>query len=143
MILRLLPVLALALVLFAAACGGDGDIPEDPRVLQIGTVAEDATYAYAGGGPAGLYAYLAPDVRDRCSPQQFEQALAGQLVPTGFRGLKKVRFEDEAARVTIVWIAPQGDTDVEWVFVPNPEGAGAAGPSWYLREVPGIEGCGG
>ena len=141
MSLRLLLPLALALGLFAAACGGDS-IPDDPRVKQIGFVAEEATYAYALAGPAGMYSFLAQEVRDRCSEDAFKEALADMPQPTGFRGLKKVKFEGEEARITITLIFKDHDEDAEWVLVPNPEGPGAAGHSWYITQVPGIERCG-
>ena len=142
MTLRLVLPLALALGLFAFACGGDS-IPDDPRVGQIGFVAEEATYAYARDGAAGLYPYLAQDMRDRCPQGRFAEALGGQEQPTGFLGLKKVEFQGEQATVTVILIVKDHDQDVEWVFVPNPGGPGAAGYSWYLSRVPGIEGCGG
>ncbi|MBI2913262.1 MAG: hypothetical protein HYY03_05025 [Chloroflexi bacterium] len=145
MSLRLLLPLALALGLgfglLATACGGDS-IPDDPRVKQIGFVAEEATYAYALAGPAGIYPYLAQEVRDRCTEDAFKKALADMQQPTGFRGLKKVKFEGEEARITITLIFKDHDEDVEWVLVPNPEGPGAAGYSWYITQVPGIERCG-
>ncbi len=141
MSLRLLLPLSLALGLLAFACGGD-DFPNDPRVGQIGFVAEEATYAYASAGPSGLYPYLAQDVRDRCSQERVAQALAGRDQPTGFFGLKKVSFEGDAARITITMIIRDHNQDAGWVLVPNPGGPGAAGYPWYIARLPGLEECG-
>ena len=136
MSVRFVAAVALTLAAFIAACGGGSAIPDDPRVLKIGSVAEEATYAYAADGPAGLYDFLSPDVRDRCSKDQFGQVLAGREAPTGFRGLKKVEFRGEEALVTVIFIVRDHDEDVEWVFAPGTE------DNWYLSQVPGIEGCG-
>ncbi len=137
---RLLVPLALALLALAAACGGDGS-KDDPRILEVGFVAEEAVYAYAGAGPAGLYPYLAPEVRDRCAKDAFSDALAGRETPTGFRGLKGVDFEGDEARATVSLIVRDHDEEVEWVFVPNPEGPDAEGYRWYLKDLPGLEDC--
>ncbi len=143
MSLRLIAALALALGVFAGACGDGASIPDDPRVLEIGFVAEEATYVFARVGAEGLYDFLAPEVAQRCSREQFGQALAGQAQPTGFRGLKRVKFEGDDARVTVIIIAGGRDQDVEWVFARNPQPTDATGFKWYLTQVPGIEGCGG
>jgi len=82
-------------------------------------------------------------VRDRCSEGAFRELLAGRPQPTGFQGLKKVKFEGDEARITIIIIVKDHDEDVEWVLVPNPEGSGATGYAWYIAQVPGIERCGG
>ena len=140
MTLRLVLPLALALGLFAFACGGDS-IPDDPRVKQIGFVAEEATYAYARDGPSGLYHFLAQEVQERCSQDRFAEALAGREPPTGFFGLKKVKFEGDEARITITQIVKDHDEDVEWVLVAEPLGY-EPGYEWRLRELPGIERCG-
>ncbi len=135
MSLRVVLVAAFAVVALAAACGG-ASVPEDPRVREIGSVAEAATIAYAGSGPAGLYDFLAPQLTQRCSRDQFAQNLVDQEVPTGFRGLKKVEFEGDTVRVTVVLIVRDHDRDVEWAFKRGPQDA------WYLTEVPGAEKCG-
>ncbi len=134
---RIVPALAVLLLALAAACG-DGSGSDDARILEVGSVAEEAVYAYAGDGPAGLYAFLAPQIQAICSRDAFEQALAGRDQPTGFRALKGVKFEGEEARATVILIVRDHDEEVEWVFVPNPEGVD---PTWFLAVVPGLQEC--
>ena len=135
MSLRLLLAITATLVALAVACGGGSAVPEDPRVLEIGTLAEEATYALAGGGPAGLYQFLAPEIVQRCSPQQFAKALTGQEMPTGFRGLRKVEFAGEEALVNVIFIVGGQDKDIEWTFAKGSDG------TWRLSKVPGLEEC--
>lgn len=133
----LLPGLALAaLVIAAAACGGS-DGQDDERVKQIGGVAELATYAYAGAGTDGLYDYLAPQVTQRCSKEQFGQELSAQPQPTGFRGLDRVEFQDGRARASLTLIFRDHDQKVEWTFVQTADG------SWRIVDLPGLKECAG
>jgi len=126
----------LALSLLALACGGGGSIPEDPRVLEIGSLAETATYALRDFGPSGIYKYLAPEVQDRCPLEQFVQALEGEVPPLGFQGLKKVKLEDSQAQVTVIWIIGVSTEDVEWRFAQDDDG------QWRVLQLPGAEECG-
>ncbi len=128
--------IGVAIVVLALSCGGGGGIPDDPRVLEIGALAENATYALRDFGPSVVYKYLAPEVRDRCSLEKFVQALEGEPAPLGFQGLKKVKLEDGEAQVTVVWIIGAGTRDVEWVFEQDDEG------QWQVLQLPGAEECG-
>ncbi len=128
--------IGLAVVVLALSCGGGGGIPDDPRVLEIGSLAETATYALRDFGPSGVYKYLAPEVRDRCSLEGFVQALEGEAPPLGFQGLKKVKLEDGQAQVTVVWIMGAETRDVEWVFKQDDDGR------WEVLLLPGAEECG-
>lgn len=135
---RLAALLAvvLALALLGLACGGGGGIPDDPRVLEIGALAETATYALRDFGPSGVYKYMAPEVQDRCSLEGFVQALEGEAPPLGFQGLKKVKLEDGQAQVTVIWIMGAETRDVEWVFEQDDDGR------WLVLQFPGAEECG-
>jgi len=120
------------------ACGGGNDVPEDERARQVSGVAELAAGAYAAAGADGLYDYLAPDVIANCSKQGLATALANQPVPEGFVRASSVNFDGDNARAKIVQRVQDGagtkEIEVEWIFV-------AAGDSWRLTHVPGIEGC--
>jgi len=128
--------IGLAVVVLALSCGGGGGIPDDPRVLEIGALAETATYALRDFGPSGVYKYMAPAAQDRCSLESFIQALEGEAPPLGFQGLKKVKLEDGQAQVTVIWIMGAETRDVEWVFEQGDDGR------WLVLEIPGAEECG-
>lgn len=128
---------ALAVAIAAAsACGGD-DASTGERVGKIGGVAELATYAYASAGTDGLYDYLAPAVTEKCTMAQLADDLAGAPAPTGFRGMKGVKFDGSQATATVIQIFRDHDENVEWVFVETDDG------SWRLSGVPGLEDCAG
>ena len=119
----------------ASACGGDDSASDDPRVGQIGGVAELATYAYAAAGAEGFYDYLAPEVTQRCSREGLIRAFQDMDLPTGFRGLEGVRFDGEKGRATVILIFGREDKKVQWAFVEAPD------QGWRIAEAPGLDGC--
>lgn len=133
----LLLVVSAALVVgLTSACGGDDSADsDDPRVGQIGGVAELATYAYAAAGADGLYDYLAPQVIQHCSREGLAKALQDLELPTGFRGMEGVKFDGEKGRATVVLIFGTKDEKVQWVFVRAPD------DGWRIVEAPGLERC--
>ena len=98
-------VLVSALVALAA-CGNDDDSDSDtgdPRISQIGGVAELATYAYAATEGEGLLDYVSSDIAENCTKEEILAALADEPVPTGFRTMKDVKFDGEdGATATVV-----------------------------------------
>jgi len=119
----------------ASACGGDDSSnSDDPRVGQIGGIAELATYAYAAAGADGLYDYLAPSVTERCSRQGLAQALQDIELPTGWRQIKDVGFEGDKATATVIFTTPSGDREVKWTFQQDSQG-------WRLLDLPGLDRC--
>lgn len=131
-----LAAIGLAVAVLALSCGAGSSVPEDPRVLEIGSLAETATYALRDFGPSGIYRYLAPKAQARCSLEQFVEAFSGEVPPLGFKGLKRVKLEDSQAQVTVIWIMGAEDRDVEWLFGQGDDG------QWRLLAVPGFEECG-
>jgi len=119
-----------------AACGDDDDSSGDtgdPRISQIGGVAELATYAYAATEGEGLLDYVSSDIADNCTEEEIKEALADEPVPTGFRTMKNVKFDGEdRATATVVLITEDGDKEVEWSFVREGE------DSWRIKEIPGL-----
>lgn len=128
-------VLVSALVVLAA-CGDDDDSDGDtgdPRISQIGGVAELATYAYAATEGEGLLDYVSADIAENCSEEEIKEALANEPVPTGFRTMKDVNFDGEdRATATVVLITKDGDKEVQWSFVREGE------DSWRIKEIPGL-----
>ena len=128
-------VLVSALVALAA-CGDDDDSDGDtgdPRISQIGGVAELATYAYAATEGEGLLDYVSSDIAENCTKDEVTEALADEPVPTGFRTMKDVKFDGEdRATATVVLITEDGDKEVEWSFVREGE------DSWRINEIPGL-----
>jgi hypothetical protein len=132
----LLPLLALSAALvvgLVSACGGGSD-NSDPRVGEVGGVAELATYAYAAAGADGLYDYLAPSVTERCSREGLATALHDAELPTGWRQIKDVGFEGDKATATVIFTTPSGDREVKWTFQQGSQG-------WRLLDLPGLEKC--
>lgn len=137
-----LVVCTLAATLVAVAgCGGDDDSAGDtgdPRISQIGGVAELATYAYAATEGEGLLDYVSSGIAENCTGAQIKEALADEPAPTGFLTVKDVKFDGEdAATATVVLITADGDKEVEWSFVREGE------DSWRIKEIPGLSerGC--
>ena len=129
--------LLVAVIALAGACGGDdedgspGDTG-DPRISQIGGVAELATYAYASVGGEGLLDYLASQIAENCTKEDIKRALADEPVPTGFKTIKDVKFDgDDRATATVVLITSDGDKEVEWSFIRE-------GDSWRIVEIPSL-----
>jgi hypothetical protein len=127
---------ALALIAVTAACGDDDDDDgADPRVGQVGAVSENATYAWAQDGAAGLYDYLASSVTDVCTAEQVEIALAGHDEPTDWQQVNDVEFPaDDSATATVNLIYGSERREEQWSFVQD-------GESWRISNVPGLEDC--
>lgn len=134
--LPLIVCLLVAALVALAACGDDDDSAADkgdPRISQIGGVAELATYAYAATKGEGLLDYVSSGIADKCTAVQIKEALADEPVPTGFRTIKDVKFDGEdAATATVVIITADGDKEVQWSFVREGE------DSWRITEIPGL-----
>jgi hypothetical protein len=109
--------------------------PEDERIRQITGVAELATNAYSAAGPVGLHDYLAKDLAEECSAEDLSQALDGQPVPEGFRGVSDVQFDGDKATATLTQLFVEEERDVVWSFVLEDD------TNWRLTDVPGLEGC--
>jgi len=118
------------------ACGGDDDANDDPRAAQVGAVSENATYAYADDGAAGLYDYLATDVTDKCTVEQVQADIKDEPAATGWRQTRDFKFDGDIATATVIVITAGGDADQEWSFVKE-------GDSWRITSVPGLEDCAG
>jgi hypothetical protein len=129
-------VILVAVSLLGACGGGDGG-QDDARAKEVRGVAELATYAYAGSGPEGLYDYVAPEIAERCTKDQFSNDLSDQPQPRGFRGITQVRFEGGRAVAAMVLIYDDGDKKVDWSFVQTQDG------SWRIASLPGLQECGG
>jgi hypothetical protein len=126
---------ALACALLVAACGDDDDDSDDPRIGQVGALSENATYAYADAGPAGLYDYMSTAVTQQCTAENFEADMEGEPVPTGWRQTKNFEFgTDDTATATVILITDEGDVEQEWTFV-------LEGESWRISDLPGLEDC--
>ena len=117
------------------ACGGDDD-DEDPRVGQIGTLSETATYAWASAGVEGLYDYLATDITDVCPVDALVEELADHEQPTDWQQIKNVEFEDEDNATGLVIVVYESERrEEEWSFAHE-------GESWRISRLPGLESCG-
>jgi hypothetical protein len=130
--------------LVLAACGDDDDSPPagtgDPRISQIGGVAEAATYAYAATFGEGLLDYLAANIAANCTKEDIKRALAEEPVPTGFKTIKDVTFDgDDRATATVVVITADGEREQEWSFIREGD------DSWRIVEIPSLseEDCAG
>ena len=129
--------LLVAVLALAGACGGDDEDSSpgetgDPRISQIGGVAELATFAYASTGGEGLLDYLAEQIAENCTKEDIKRALADEPVPTGFKTIKDVKFDgDDRATATVVLITSDGDKEVEWSFIRE-------GDSWRIVEIPSL-----
>jgi len=123
-------------VLVLGACGGDGDSSDgtgDPRISQIGGVAELATYAYAATRGEGLLDYVAANIAENCTKEDIKRALAEEPVPTGFRTIKNVKFDGaDRATALVVVITADGDVEQEWSFVREGD------DSWRIVEIPSL-----
>jgi hypothetical protein len=128
-------IAAVAPLALALGCGGDSDVPDDERVRQIEGVAELATNAYSAAGPEGLYDYLAKEIAAQCSREAMVNALDGEPIPDGFRGVSDVRFDGKRARANVTQLFVEEERQVEWSFVLEDE------TNWRLTDVPGLEGC--
>ena len=132
-------ILAAAATLLAlAACGDDDDSSDgtgDPRISQIGGVAELATYAYAATRGEGLLDYLAANIAENCTKEDIKRALTEEPVPTGFKTIKDVVFDgDDRATATVVVITAAGDREAEWSFIREGD------DSWRIVEIPSLSG---
>jgi len=125
----------LAGLVFLACSDDEPELPDDERTRQIAGLAELAANAYAAAGPVGLYDYLAPDVVDRCSKDEVNDALAEEGMPDGFRRLEGVTFDGDEARATVVQLFQDGERGSEWAFVSVSDSA------WRITSVPGLERC--
>jgi hypothetical protein len=124
----------VALVGLTVACGDDDD-DDDPRQGQIGSVSENAVYAWIEDGPAGLYDYLAADVTAACTVEDVETALEGRAQPTDWRNTSGFEFSGEdAASATVTIVTADGDVEEEWSFTRE-------GDSWRIASLPGLEAC--
>ena len=135
---KLLLICAVAAtVLAAVACGDDDDDTADgdgdPRISQIGGVAELATYAYAATRGEGLLDYLAANIAANCTKEDIKRALAEEPVPTGFKTVKDVSFDgDDRATATVVVVTADGDSEQEWSFIREGD------DSWRIVEIPSL-----
>lgn len=127
-------VLAIA-PLLVAACGDDDD--DDPNIGQIGSLSENATYAWAEDGPAGLFDYLAESVTGQCDVDAVASALEDDPIPTGWRQIKDTEISADGltATATVIVITEDGDVEQDWTFARE-------GESWRITGVPGLEECG-
>jgi len=132
---RLTLALLFATAAVIGACGDDDDSEDDPAIGQVGSVSENATYAFAEDGPDGLYDYLAEPLTAACTKEQLADALDGEPIPTGWRQTKDIEISgDGTATATVIVITEDGDIEQEWLF-------GLEGESWRITSVPGIEEC--
>ena len=125
----------LALVI---ACGDGGAAPsDDPRVLELGSVAENAVNGFRGGGPDLFLQWFSAEFRDRCLPGAFEQALEEARTPASFVDLSGVKFDEGRAKVTVNLTDGAGaGYKEEWLFVEADQGG------WYLDDIPAVTDCG-
>lgn len=135
--MKTVPVLvAVVTLLVLAACADDDDSPAgtgDPRISQIGGVAEAATYAYAATRGEGLLDYLEANIAANCTKEDIKRALAEEPVPTGFKTIKDVKFDgDDRATATVVVITADGDREAEWSFIREGD------DSWRIVEIPSL-----
>jgi hypothetical protein len=135
---KLLLICAVAATVLAmVACGDDDDDDStdggDPRISQIGGVAEAATHAYAATLGEGLLDYVAANIAANCTKEDIKRALAEEPVPTGFKTIKDVSFDgDDKATATVVVITADGDVEQEWSFIREGD------ESWRIVEIPSL-----
>lgn len=132
------PLIALTLLALSAACKDDNaELPDDPGLLEIGSVAENAANALRDGGPELFYQWFSIEFHQRCSEAEFLRALQDARVPASFRDLKKVRFSDGKAEVTLDLADSDGKGyQEEWLLIQGSQG------EWYLNDVPDTKDCG-
>jgi hypothetical protein len=131
----LAPVLAITLA--AVGCSDDDDSGSDGDASagQIGSLSENATYAWIEDGPAGLYDYLSEEVTTQCTQEQVEKALAATTPEvTGWRQIDDIEQAGNEATATVIVIVEGEDTEQPWEFVRE-------GDSWRISSVPGLEEC--
>lgn len=132
----MLILLAVTAVPALSACEDDdsGGAADDPRRAEIEGVAALAVGAYASSGPIVFSDYLSEDALERCPADQLEAALGDQTVPTGFKELGDVEFDDDTAVATLVVSTDDGDQEIVWTYV-DQDG------HWRIEEMPGLENC--
>ena len=124
----------VAAMVTVAACGDDDDSGGDQSASQIGSLSENATYAYIDDGGAGLYDYLAISVTDQCTKNQVNSAFQGGPNITGWRQIKDIELTGNDATATVIVIVDGEDEDQPWTFARE-------GDSWRITSLPGLEEC--
>jgi hypothetical protein len=122
----------------AVACGDDDD-PDDARRGQVGSVSENATYAWIDAGAEGLYDYLSNFIRARCTLLDVQVRLDERVQPTDWRQAKDFEFQaptlnPETATATVILATDDGDVEETWSFVNEDN-------SWRISNMPGLEEC--
>ena len=138
-----LVVAAAGLVTVLGGCGGGDDNAAasdtgDQRIKQIEGLVGLATNAYAATNGEGLLDYLSSDMAKTCTKEDVTRALEEQVVPTGVRAVKDVKFDgDSGATATVVLKTRDGDQNAVWSFVRE-------GDSWRIVAMPSLtkEDCG-
>jgi hypothetical protein len=130
----LLQTATIAAMLTLAACSGDDDDGGDQSAAQIGSLSENATYAYIDDGGAGLYDYLATSVTDQCSKDQVNDTFQDGPNVTGWRQIKDIELTGNDATATVIVIVDGEDENQPWTFARE-------GDSWRISSLPGLEAC--
>ena len=119
---------------FVASCSDDDDTENDPALGQIAALSETASFAFTEDGPDGIYDYLATSVTEVCGKEEFREALARGLIPTGWRKTSDIVVTADTATASVVLITEGGDVTQDWTFALEDE-------SWRIESIPGLEEC--
>jgi hypothetical protein len=90
---------------------------------------------YAAQGPGGLYPYTAPEVKIKCTAEQFATAVGERNDIGALRSINEVARDGDDATAKLTLITPSGDMNVDWILRRHETGL------WGILEVPGSEAC--
>jgi hypothetical protein len=123
-------------LLATVACGSnEGISQEDPRYGPIAAVIAGAVETYASQGAFGLHVNMTPQVREKCTAEEFA-ATMGQRSDVGpLLGIEKVTVDGETAVASIRLGTASGEKEVDWRLEQRVNGR------WAVLEVPGSEPC--
>lgn len=140
--LALSALAALVLVLTLSGCEyleGEPEPtidPADPSAPQIGGVITAAIDGYNTYGPTAMFPFMALEVTQVCTEEQFVADMADAADLTTLRMMKSIEHTEEGgALVTLDVITADGDMEQVWTMTV------ARNNVWKILDVPGMSDC--
>lgn len=110
--------------------------PGDPSARAIGGVITAAIDGYNTYGPAAMYPFLAIEVQQVCTEDEFVADMADAPDLNTLRMMKSIEHTDDGrANVTMDVITLEGDVEQVWTMTL------ARNNVWKILNVPGMSDC--